>query len=194
MDDRSHLAQQPLQARVQIQTPQLVPFEPPEGAALLRLHHRRGALGGDRQVAQVEMVVSRFGTPGRNGVHVHVEGPRCRGVQGEARDPGLFERLAKGYGLSRLLAGIAMTARLEPTLELTVMQEQDAVAGRRDDDRAPGEMAFEDPAIEGVVVTGHETKDVVPVRSFQVVRGREVMQPARQQRSRRGVETHGHVL
>ena len=90
------------------------------------------ALGRRHQVAQVEVLVRGLAAARGDVVHVHVERARRPRVEGEAEDAALLERLAQRHLLSRRLAGIAVASRLQPAVELAVVEEEHARAVGRD--------------------------------------------------------------
>ena len=109
----------------------------------------------------------------RDVVHVHVERVLCRRVQRESADAAFLEGLAQRDLLSRRLAGVAVAARLQPAVELAVVQEQDAGAVGRDGDRAAGQVPLGDRAVEGVLVAQDEGEDLLAVARLLLV-GRRV--------------------
>jgi hypothetical protein len=61
-------------------------------------------------------------------------------------------------------------ARLEPAIELAVMEQENAFTGFRDRDRAPGEMPFRDGPVEGTRIPADEVGDPPEVSRFGLVR------------------------
>src|SRR5262249_55355121 len=97
------------------------------------------------------------------------------GVEREAFDARLLERFAERDRLPCRLPRVAVAAGLEPAVELAVMEEEDAVALGRGHDGAGREVAFDDPAVEGLGMGGHERADAREVRGLLRV-GRMVAQ------------------
>ena len=87
---------------------------------------------------------------GRDVVHVHVEGTGRSGVQGEPGQARLLVRLAQSHLLAARLSGVAVAPRLQPTVELAVVQEQHAFSPCRDHEGARGQVALRDAPVEGV--------------------------------------------
>ncbi len=96
-------------------------------------------------------------------VDVDVEGPRSAAVEVESAEPCLFEGLPKRDLLAARLAGVGVATRLEPAVELAVVQQEHPPARGRDDDRAPGQVALRDPTIEGVGVASDKVENAVAI-------------------------------
>ncbi len=128
-----------------------------------------GVGGRHHEVAQVEVLVSGLAPARRDVVHVQVQRARRRGVEREAADAALLECLAQRHLLSRRLPGVAVAARLQPAVELAVVEQEHARAVGGDGDRAARQVALEDPAVEGVLVAQDEGEDLVAVMGFRLV-------------------------
>ena len=102
------------------------------------------------------MLVRRLRAARRDVVDVHVEGARRSRVQREALDPALLERLAQGHLLAGRLARIAVAARLQPAIELAVVEQEHLPSVGRDRDRAAGQVPLADRAVERPLVASHE--------------------------------------
>ena len=92
--------------------------------------------------------------------------------------PALLERLAQRDLLAGRLARVAVAARLQPAVELAVVEQQHARAVGRDRDRAARQVALADPAVEGPLVAPHEGDDPVAVARLLRVGRRELEQRA----------------
>ena len=106
----------------------------------------------------------------RDVVDVHVEGARRGRVETEAAEAALLEGLPQRHLLARRLPGVAVAARLKPTVELAVVQQEDARAVGRGGDRAARQVALEDASIERLHVAKDEGEDPVAVACLLVVR------------------------
>jgi hypothetical protein len=149
----------------------LIPGHPAQGVELREARGENGALRGHHQVAQVEVLVCGLAAARRDVVHVHIERAWCGRVEREPGDPGLLESLAQGHLLAGRLAVVGVAPRLEPAVELAVVQQQDARAVGRDGDRASRQVALEDAAVEGPLVANDEGEDPLAVPRFLVVDG-----------------------
>ena len=99
-------------------------------------------------------------------VNVDVEGAGRCGVESQVAEPRLLRRLPERDLLAGGLAPIGMAPRLKPSVELAMVEQEDLIARGRDDDRAPGQMAFQDPPIEGVGVALDEVDDAIAILSL----------------------------
>src|SRR5258706_7305776 len=148
----------------------LVPTEPPQVGRLLL---GASELAGPRhhQVAKIEVGMGRLARARRNLVHVDVERPRGVGMETGVFETRLLAHLAQGHRLAARLAGVGVPAGLEPSIELAMMEEEDAPAVRAQDEGASGQMALADAAIEGIGMPGHEVEDARDVARFRRVLG-----------------------
>jgi hypothetical protein len=71
-------------------------------------------------------------------------------------------------------------ARLQPSAQLAVVEEQDARAGGVEHERAAREVSFRDAPVEGVGMAAHERTDARQVAGLvvvrRVVRGQDLIQ------------------
>jgi hypothetical protein len=169
----SDLRESTSEPRVQTEGRELVPVEPAEVVALFGLQREGGTVGGDDQIAQVQMLVGRLVAAGRDRVDVHVEGPRGRGVEGETVDARLLPRLPQRHGFGARLSGIGVAAGLKPPVELPMMKQQDSVGRSGHHEGASREMALGDTTVEGVGMACQEVQDARHVGGFGSV-GRRV--------------------
>jgi hypothetical protein len=103
-------------------------------------------------------------------MHVDVQRPRCRRVQGEPLDARLLPRLAEGDRLTLALPGLCVAAGLEPAPELSVVKQEHPVAGGRHDDGAAGEVSFDDATIERIGMAVDEGEHLGQIRRLLGVR------------------------
>ena len=94
-------------------------------------------------------------------------------MEAQATKPALLERFPQRHLLAGRLAGVAVAARLEPAVELAVVQQEDARAVGRHRDRAAGQVPREDSAVERMLVAQHEIEDAVAVARLLSVGGDE---------------------
>src|SRR5258708_27168543 len=144
--------QGPPQPVVGLERLHLLPARPAELVGLRLRGDEGGLAGGDHEVAQVQVLVGRLRTPGGYVVHVHVQGAGRGGLEEEPFDPRLLPRLPQGHVLAAGLAGVGVPSRLQPAVQLAVMEEQHAVRARGDHDRAAREVPLPDAALEGTGV------------------------------------------
>ena len=111
-------------------------------------------------------------------VHVDVERPRRRRVQLEPVDAAFLESFAQRDLLAGGLARVAVAPGLDPQAELAVVEQQHARSVGRDRDRAAGQVALRNRAIERPLVALDERDDAVAVGGLLGVRGREPSQRA----------------
>jgi hypothetical protein len=169
MNNRAGLGEGPAEAGVGRERAHLVPGDPPELVELRKIGVDDGVGGSDQKVAQVQMLMGRVCSPGRDVVDVDVERAGRGRMEDEAADPRLLEGLAKGHVLPRRLSGLGVPAGLEPAVELAVVEEQHPLAVRRHDEGAPREVALGDPAVEGIGMAPHEVEDPVAVSCLLLV-------------------------
>ena len=118
--------QRSAQAVVRAQRAGLVPRHPPDLVHLREVGRDHRVLGRRHEVAQVEVLVGGLAPVHRDVVHVHVERSRRGGVKEETADTALLEGLAERHLLAGRLPGLAVAPRLQPAVELAVMQQQHA--------------------------------------------------------------------
>jgi hypothetical protein len=80
-------------------------------------------------------------------------------MEDEPFDPRLLPGLPQGHLLPPPLTGVGVPARLQPAIELAVMEEEDAVRFGGDHDGAAREVTLPDGPIEGVGVAAHKVED-----------------------------------
>ena len=163
-------AKRAAKAGVEVQGRELVPREPPESPGLRGQAAEARTAGRDDEVAKIEVAVRGLVTAGRDGMHVDVERPGRRRVEGQPLDARLLARLPEGDHLTLPLAGLRMAAGLEPAPELPVVEQEHPVPRRRHDHRAPREMPLDDAAIEGIGVAVEERQDLGEVARLLRVR------------------------
>jgi hypothetical protein len=66
---------------------------------------------------------------------------------------------------------MAVPPRLQPAVELAVVEHEDTGAVRGDHDGAPGQVALGDPAIEGIGMAEDEIEDPFPIAGLLLVPG-----------------------
>jgi spermidine synthase len=130
-----------------------------------------GISGSDDEVAQIQVLVGGVVPVSRDVVDIDVERLGGGGVEPQAADPRLLEGLAKGDFLPRRLSGLGVASGLQPAIELAVAKEQHPLAVRRHDERAPGEVALDDRAVEGVGMAPYEGEDPIAVSGLLLVGG-----------------------
>ena len=117
------------------------------------------------------MLVGGLFAAGGDVVDVHIEGAgRFRVQQGGPRGRGLAG-LARGHRFARGLPRVPVATRLEPAVELPVVQEEDASRSFRSHDHsARSEVAFADAAVEGIRVRARDERaDGAPVPRLLLV-------------------------
>jgi hypothetical protein len=129
--------------------------------------------------------------PRRDWVHVDVKRLRSRRVEDEAFDPRLLARFPQGDDRPLSLPGLGMAAGLEPAIELPVMEQEHAVARRRDHDGAPREVALEDVAVERVRVSIEKRKHFRQIAGLLGVSGHMPLEPGAKARFARGLRGGG---
>lgn len=104
---------------------------------------------------EVEMrrLVSSFG----DAMDVEVN---SRFDQMQAGEAGFFLRLPKGHP-PQIAVAVSMAARLEPSIQLPVVDEQDLVSPGVEDQSRSGQVAFQARAMQGVRMVGTELEDLL---------------------------------
>jgi hypothetical protein len=169
----SGLGETPAETRIEVETRELGPGEPPQIIGFLGVLHEGFLSGSLHEIAQVEMIVLRLLSSGRYAVDVHVEWTRSVRVYRQSNEAGLFARLAQCCGFAALLPGISVAAGLQPAVELAMVEEQHAGAVVSDHERARREVSFGDRAVERVRMSGHEGSDVREMAGFDRISGDE---------------------
>ena len=82
--------------------------------------------GRDEAVAQIEVRMLRFPRPGGDEVHVHVEDARV-GEWPQTAESRFFLDLPQGDH-PRIPLSLAVPARLQPSIQAAVMEEEDVLA------------------------------------------------------------------
>jgi len=96
--------------------------------------------GRDEAVAQIEVRMLRFPRPGGDEVHVHVEDARV-GEWPQTAESRFFLDLPQG-DRPRIPLSLAVPARLQPSIQAAVMEEEDVLA---DPTHFPPQATLPDP-------------------------------------------------
>ena len=149
---------------------------------------------GEKPVAQVKMGVSRLVFSRRDGMDVDVEqllvGKR---LEVGGREPGLLGDLAQ-RDLARIGLALAVPARLQPAVELAMVEQQHPRPRRVEDEAAAGQVPFGLRAQMSVGgMSAEEGADEGDVARFLLV-GAGVGRKLRVERRPLHVHSHGRAL
>jgi RNA polymerase sigma-70 factor (ECF subfamily) len=109
----------------------------------------------------------------RDAVHVHVEGGRCRSPAGlDGLQSSLLAHLAQRRGENPRVGRLDVSARLQPALQTSMVDQQDAVLPRRQHEGARGDVTRVEPvASERIAATGQQLECALSVGRLHGVVG-----------------------
>jgi putative hydrolase of the HAD superfamily len=141
-----------------------------------------GVRRSDQEVADVEVKMRGLSSPGGDRVDIDVQGHRlgAAGQNFELFDPRFLAGLPEGNS-ERIGLAIGVSTRLQPSIELGVMQEKDVAVIPRDDPGRAGHVPFETGSVETIRTTLDELDEAVyPIMLLDVTLAIPTQEPKKQ--------------